>query len=202
MSHTDPGEQDRSRSRKRIAPPSDSGQIGLDDLLAGTDPVVRAAMGEAVRADIDRENEWASGLVSAAGAVLGAPAPEQPRIPSKGLERKERELANHESGHEDRLGYIREKLRELYAERKTTYLLTHPSERHKMAPMYVTADDAAKILEAAGNLGYLDDDERRNWFGAIFRSKGWRWVEPKLVPSLRPEMNGRMQRTWAWEPAP
>ena len=114
-----------------------------------------------------------------------------------GRERKEAALAQHEEGHEDRLVYLREKLKELYAKR----------ERERMAlgvpftpTAYVTADDAANLLEAASNLGYLDDDARRNWFGALFREKGWRWVEPRLVPSLRAEMNGRMQRTWAWLP--
>lgn len=106
---------------------------------------------------------------------------------------KEDVMQQHESGHEDRLGFIREKLRELYTERKRRWL-TNASA----AKPIVTADDAAKILEAASNLGYTDDDAARPWFGAIFRGRGWRAVG--WVPSLRAENKGRAIRSWRWEP--
>jgi hypothetical protein len=195
MTHRDPGDEGRTRSRRRpVAAPSDNLQA---DLLAPVDPRTAAEgklLGE------HRLEEFPPrdlGRFNCAGDYkLGAPAPEQPRQVSAGVQAKERALKNHESGHEDRLEYLRTKLRELYAQR------LRDRQANGITPAYVTADDAAVLLEQAGNMGYLDDDEPRAWFGALFRSKGWRWVEPKLVPSLRDGNNGRLQRTWAWEPAP
>lgn len=134
----------------------------------------------------------AAGQGDLLSGAIGAPPPEQPRTPSAGLQEKERVLAQHESGHEDRLEFIREKLRELYAERDAAFW------RNPSAPRpYVTADDAAKVLEAASNLGYTDDDAPKPWFGSIFRKKGWHAVG--WVPSLRAGNNNRMIRSWRWE---
>lgn len=131
--------------------------------------------------------------VGTAGTQIDVFAP--PAAPlAEGKARKAAALDNHESGHEDRLTYIRAKLVELYDQRRRT---ADPSAGNP----FVTADDAAKILDAAANLGYTDDvgddAKARTWFGAIFRTKEWETANPPgWVPSIRPAMNARMIRCW------
>lgn len=136
------------------------------------------------------------------GSRMKAPAAPSAQVdafdaPHEGQKRKAAALANHEEGHEDRLEYLRTKLRELYEQRARAY---HDMQRKPMP--YVTADDADTILRAAGNLGYLDDGDDakpRTWFGALFKAKGWTVCNPPgFVPSLRPDMNARMLRCWKW----
>lgn len=129
-------------------------------------------------------------------AFAGTSTPPQPvRTPSLGERRKDRELANHETRHEDRLAFVRDRLKRLYRKRLAEYTQAGTSEHAG-----VSADDAHAILKANANLGYLDDDEAKPWFGAIFRERGWRRTG-KWVPSLRDSNNGRLLPTWKWEGA-
>jgi hypothetical protein len=119
--------------------------------------------------------------------------PQPPRDKSRGERRKDWVLDEfHEKRHADRLLFLREKLKELYRTR-----LKHVPPMERPSEVGVSADDAYKILEANANLGYLDDDEAKPWFGSIFREQGWQRTG-QWVPSLRDSNNGRLIPTWKW----
>jgi hypothetical protein len=124
-------------------------------------------------------------------AFAGTSTPPQPvRTPSAGERRKDHAIDAHEQRHQDRLRFLREELRKLYRERRA-----RPQKVGEEA--FVTADDAFNILKANANLGHLDDDADKNWFGALFKERGWLFIG-RTVPSLRDSANGRHVRCWAW----
>lgn len=131
------------------------------------------------------------------GDLLSEPEPQQPpRGPSEGDRRKEKAIGKHEaSSRAPLIRMLRTKLMFLYKERAF-------DQRHNpAADVYVTADDARRILERSG-IKETDDDGKPvplNWFGAIFQKKaGWRFTG-RTVPSLHPDANARHVRCWRWE---
>ena len=110
--------------------------------------------------------------------------------PPSGAERRDHALSAHEQ-HEAKavaLAYVREKLAELYEERKLAARWTG-EEPH------VTGDDADRLLREWSEYPRALASMGNNWRGAIFNPRSWERTGHD-VESTRPHMRSTRMACW------